>query len=114
MSGSIRVSLGSPLPLTLQTYDANAGVYPQARVYDSTFTEIGASPLNLTHVAGGLYKNLAFTPPAQGVYYAVYTVYSDSGHTTVLNRYARVTDEFDVNTLLVDAADNDDDDARTA
>jgi hypothetical protein len=113
MAGSIRVSLGSPLPLTLQIDDGNIAVFPRASVYDSTFTEVGGSPFNLTHVANGLYKNTTgFTPSSEGLFTAVYTVYSDSGHTTVLKRYARVTDLFDVNPMLQDIEEDTSDDGR--
>ena len=103
MSGSIRVSLGSALSLTLQVYDGKTNVFPRANVYDASFAEVAGSPFVLSHVANGLYKNSSgFTPPSSGLYYAIYTVYSDNSYATVLGRYSRANDEFDVNTLIAD------------
>ena len=102
----IRVELGTVAVLSLQTYDGDVAVFPQARVYDKNFSEVSGSPFALTHVAGGLYKNTSFTPTTQGIYHATYKVYSDSGFTAQLKRHAIVMDEFDVNNLFNDIDSN--------
>jgi hypothetical protein len=99
---SISVALGQAIPLTLQVYDGNASVFPRATVYDANFNEVYGSPFVMTSVADGLYKNTSFIPTTAGRYIAKYTVYSGNDYATLLTRYMRSEDQFDVNTLLAD------------
>ena len=95
--GYISVPSGANIPLQLQLFDGLTNQYPRARVYNSAFTEISGSPFNLTHLAGGLYLNTtSIVAPADGIYTAIYTVYSNSGHTTVNKAYSIETDTFSV------------------
>lgn len=96
--------LGQVVPLSLQLSGAETNKYPRVRIYNSAGSEVAESPIDLTHVANGLYKNATYNMPASAFVIAQYTVYSDAGHTTVDTTYStRVTetyDLFDSNVLL--------------
>lgn len=92
----IHVQSGDPLPLELVLADGNTGRFPRARVYNSSGVEVGGSPFNLTHVAGGFYRNTAFTPGADGSYTAIFTTYLDAGYTMIGARYGRAYEYFEV------------------
>jgi hypothetical protein len=98
----MRISLGSPIFLSLEVYDAHEDMFPRAHVYDSNSVEVLGSPFDLIHVANGFYKNTSFTPSISGFYYAVYIIYQDAGYSVTPGRYGRTSETFDVNTLLID------------
>jgi hypothetical protein len=78
------VKLGDPIPLVLQISDDDAGVFPQAVVLKDDNTPVTGSPVALTHVSGGLYRNTSLLMPASPRVHAQYRVYEDSGF---LNRH---------------------------
>ena len=89
------IKLGDPLPLFLQLGDAETNLFPRAEVRDATGAAVVGSPFALTHVASGMYKNTSYTPTVAGNYFAVYTVYTDAGFTT-LSTYPRVSEFIEV------------------
>lgn len=66
--------------LGVQLWDGNTGKFPQAHVFNPNNSELSGSPVNLTHIARGLYINGSLTFPANDVT-AQYVVYDDSLHT---------------------------------
>jgi hypothetical protein len=101
---SVRVALGAALPLSLQVPDGDTGLYPQAHVYDPTGAEVGSSPFDLTHAALGRYTSAAYTPTVEGIFTAVFIIYTDAGHTTESQGFGRVDEAF---TVLADSANID-------
>lgn len=91
-----RISLGDPLLLRLQTGDGATNKFPRAHVYSSVHTEVSGSPFSLTHIGNGLYASEAYTPVSEDHFDASYTVYTDSGHTTIDTSYNYDSDSFDV------------------
>lgn len=75
-------NVGDSIVLSLQLFDGATNKYPRARVFDADGSEISGSPVALTHVAGGLYRNAALTMPDSAQVEAQYKVYDDAGFTT--------------------------------
>jgi hypothetical protein len=92
-----KIHTGQPLPLRLNAFDGNTGLFPRAILRDATDAIIAT--VDLSHVGDGLYKNDAQTFPATTLVTAVYKVYSDAGHTLLDQNYQDMLDVF----LLEDA-----------
>lgn len=75
-------NVGDALILSLQLFDGATNKYPRARVYDASGAEIAGSPVALSHVAGGLYRNGSLVMPDSAQVEAQYKVYDDAGFTT--------------------------------
>lgn len=77
------------LLLELMLADGDTGMFPRATVYN----DAGAlqATIDLTHVALGLYQGL-WTSPTAGHFSVAFVVYSNSGHTTVSNKYDRTAE----------------------
>lgn len=59
------------------------GKYPRAIIYNTSDTVVDTVSLDeKTSMGAGVYKGVFTTPATEGDYYAVYRVYTDSGHTT--------------------------------
>lgn len=87
-----RLQIGEPLPIRLNAFDGNAGLFPQVILRDASDTLLGT--FDLTHVGDGLYKNSSETFPATTLVTAVYKVYSDAGHTLLEPNYQDMLDVF--------------------
>lgn len=83
--GSINQSLLLELVLT----DGNSTRFPRVTVYNSGGALVAT--VDLTNTTDGLYQG-SYTPTTLGHFSALYTVYSDAGHTTVAPQYDRVAD----------------------
>lgn len=77
------LTLGQTIPLTVQLGGGETNKYPKAKLFDETGSELAASPVYLTHVGSGLYKNSAVTMPSNDFVVAQYFIYTDAGHTTL-------------------------------
>lgn len=77
------LTLGQVIPLTVQLGGGESNKYPKAVLYDEAGAELDDSPVYLTHVGNGLYKNSAVTMPNNDFVVAQYFIYTDSGHTTL-------------------------------
>lgn len=75
----IEADFGSTVILSVASVDADPGLFPLARVYDSAGAPVGSDHV-LVHVANGLYL-FSLTAPAVGVYTVLFTFYADAGHT---------------------------------
>ncbi len=78
-----------PLPLVLE--DGNTTRFPQAKVYDGIGSAIPLATVNLVHTDGGYYFG-SWLVPSAARFTVVYTVYSDSGHTTLDSAYGKDED----------------------
>ena len=111
MAESFDIELGNPLPLSLTAPDGVSGLFPRARIYDSSDVEVAGSPFNLTEVGGtGRYTGASFTPLAVGTFTARFVIYTDAGHTTESQFYERDQDSYrvaDVDALVWDATQSD-------
>ena len=87
---------GEALNLSLQLFDGATDKYPRARVFKTDGTELSGSPVNLSHVGGGLYVNSDLTMPSVFSVYAQYKVYNDSGHTTISSDHSDSEERFDI------------------
>ena len=90
-----RVRLGSAALLVAQLSEGETNLYPRAVVRDQAGAQVSGSPFDLAHIANGLYSSSAFTPGTQGRFTATFSVYTDSGHTT-LSDYPLISDVIDV------------------
>ena len=97
----IEVITGDTVLLELVLADGDTTRFPQAEVYDSAGVAIVASPVNLSHVADGLYQG-TFTAPAIGGYSIIYITYSDVGHTTLVGNIERVSEHMRVTNAVQD------------
>lgn len=98
------IRLGDQFLVKLQLPDRITDRFIRARVFNSALTEVAFSPLALTHIADGLYANVAQQATAIGNYTVQYTVYNDAGFTQLSNKYATVEEDvfvfnFDQNIL---------------
>lgn len=77
--------------LILQLFDRNTTRFVQARIYNSyDGAEISGSPVNLTHVENGLYKDASLTAPDIAKAIAVYSVYSDDEYEVLDDNYETI------------------------
>lgn len=88
-------SVGETLRLNLQLSDGSTAQFPRVVLRDSAGAAISGSPADLSHIGGGLYENSSVSFPAStNIVTAQYTVYSDSGHTTINNNYTQELENF--------------------
>ena len=97
----IEVITGDTALLELVLADGDTSRFPQAEIYDNAGVAIGASPVNLSHVADGLYQG-TLTAPAVGGYSIIYITYSDAGHTTLVANIERVSEHMRVTNSVQD------------
>jgi hypothetical protein len=81
--------------LSILAADGSTALFARAKVYNSVGTLVAT--ISLPHVAEGMYAG-AWTPTIEGFYQAVYTLYTDSGFTT-LATYDKAAETVDVNAL---------------
>ena len=91
------LNIGDKIYLKLQLSNGNTGKFVRAVVRDEDGVEISGSPVALTHVGGGLYKDQSLTFPSTDEVTAQYAVYDDSGFTTLNSSYDQVTDVYQKN-----------------
>lgn len=95
MSQSFQIALGDPLPLSFAMPAGASGLFPRARIYDSSDVEVAGSPFDLTEVgATARYTGASFTPLAVGTFTARFVAFTDAGHTTEAVRFSRDQDAF--------------------
>ena len=75
-----QISVGQPLPLTLLLAERETDRYPQAVLRDADQNLLAGSPVDLAHVASGLYQNKTIPMPDTEFVTADYFIYTDSGH----------------------------------
>ena len=97
----IEVITGDTVLLELVLADGDTTRFPQAEIYDDAGAAIGASPVDLSGVADGLYQG-TFTAPAVGGYSIIYITYSDAGHTTLVGNIERVSEHMRVTNAVQD------------
>lgn len=69
--------------LSVKLGDANPSMYVRAFIYDkATDLQISVSPIDLIHIADGLYAETFVFPMGTEHLVALYVVYSDAGYTT--------------------------------
>lgn len=100
----LEVETNATVLLELSLADGDATKFPRARIYNSAGTEqTGApfnSPVDLSHVANGLYQATTTAAAAAGKFSVHYVTYQDAGHTTVSNKFARVGEDLRVVTPI--------------
>lgn len=77
------VPLNGVLPVRLQLGNGATNKFPLVRAYDQTNTQIAGSPVALTHLSNGLYTANTLLMPACTFVELQYSVYNDSGHTSL-------------------------------
>ena len=97
----IEVITGSTVLLELVLADGDTTRFPQAEIYDNAGVAIAASPVNLSHIADGLYQG-TFTAPAVGEYSVIYITYSDAARTIVVGNIERVSEHMRVTNAVQD------------
>jgi hypothetical protein len=88
---AIEITIGETARLALVLADGDVAQYPRVKIYQPAVASPVAT-LNLGHVVEGMYET-SWLPPATGTYHAVYTVYQDSGHTVLSDRYSKELDQ---------------------
>ena len=78
-----RVQLGKKIYLKLQLSDDKAGLFPQVTLLDQDGASVAGSPIDLSEIGSGLYKDDSIAMPATDEVTAHYRVYSDAGHTII-------------------------------
>jgi len=79
--------VGTPIPLYIQTFDANPSVFPTATMYNDSNVPIG-SPIPLAEIQNGLYGYNTFLYPANEFVTAQLLIWQDSGHTVLDEDYS--------------------------
>jgi hypothetical protein len=97
----IEVITGDTVLLELVLVDGDTSRFPQAEIYDDSGVAIGASPVDLSSVSGGLYQG-TFVAPVVGNYSIVYITYSDVAHTIVVGNIERVAEHLRVTNSVQD------------
>jgi len=92
-------TVNTAYPLRLLLGDGLTGLYPQAKVYSAAGALVAT--VALVHIAEGLY-GANWTPSVIGYYAGVFTVYTDSGHTTPSTDYEKSGDEIEVTATMTD------------
>lgn len=87
-------AVGDAVPLYLQLYDNATDKFVRTTVRDATGAQITGSPVDLTHVALGLYQSLALVMPATKFVTVQYIVYDDSGYTVISSSEGAGSDTF--------------------
>jgi len=88
---TIPITIGEAARLALVLEDGDTAQFPQVNIYEPG----NATPLatlDLDHTAEGYYES-SYTPASIGPYNAVYTVYTDVGHTTPSTKYSKELDQ---------------------
>ena len=86
------VRVGQAAPLFVALEDADTGKFPRA-VIRSAAAGATVATVDLAHVVSSSgYYHGTWTVSAEGIYSVTYTVFTDSGHTTVDTSYARTVD----------------------
>lgn len=86
---------GDKIPLNLQLSDDDTGLFPQVTLKDDTGSDLPDSPVDLSHVGGGLYVDSNVDFPTVDRVFAQYRIYNDAGHTTKAKKHpATVLDVF--------------------
>ena len=88
---------GSPdatesIPVYVQLANNDATKFPQANLSDAGGNTLVGSPLDLTHIANGLYSNLSLLMPPTKFVDVQYVIYNDAGHTVVSGANAAAVD----------------------
>ena len=81
-SNFVWIQPGDTISLAFLVDDETTGLYPQAKIYDSSDTLYTTINLTSPSTIDGLYTG-DFTPGTSGYYYIIYIPYTDSGHTIV-------------------------------
>ena len=92
MSSSL--GLAQPIPCYSQLFDYADDKFVRAVVRDGSGAQISGSPVDLTLVANGLYRNVSLVMPQTAQVSVQYFVYSDSGYTILDQSYAGEVDVF--------------------
>jgi hypothetical protein len=75
---------GGNIILSLKAENRQAGLFPQAAVYDDAGAQIAGSPFNLSDGGNGRYSLTIPTPGVVGEVYEVdFTIFTDAGYTTI-------------------------------
>ena len=100
----VRQKVGEVLGLSLQAFDGDTGIFPQAVIQNSAGVVL--TTVDLAHTVGGLYIDRSFGMPNNAHTTAVYKVYSDAAHTILDPRYEETIDVFVLDTasgtLIID------------
>lgn len=75
------VKPGEFIPLSIQLSDEDATGFPQATLLDDTNTPLVGSPVALSHVSGGLYRNTLVQMPVTARVFAQFRIYQDGTYT---------------------------------
>lgn len=75
------VRVGENIQVEQKLYDKNAGVFIRARLFDDTGAELPESPVSLTHIADGLYRNSDVSMPDNAYITVITAVFYDAGFT---------------------------------
>lgn len=88
------LKIGETVPISLQLFDGATNKYPRARLYKIDGTELSGSPVALSHIANGLYKNSAFSMPNENAVIVQYRVFNDAGFTTESGLHSAAMETF--------------------
>jgi len=92
----MNLTVGAVVPLSLQLPDPNSSVFVQATIVDIYDAPVSGSPVNLTYGTDGNYFANSFLMPNLPFIRAIYTVYTDSGHSVPSLLYGLSSDIFEL------------------
>jgi len=96
------VKVGEKLDLNLQLGEGEIDLFPRVHIYDDAASEIAGSPVDLTHIAKGLYSDSGLVVPSGSTHFkAQHIVFSDSGH-LIETDYDRKVEVFQIYVVTVD------------
>lgn len=85
--------VGETISLNLTVTDDLGTRYPRAFLYDEQEVPLSPAYVDLVYVSNGMYAG-EFTMPDSPLVTVVYSVYTDSGHTTLDTGYNQATEVF--------------------
>lgn len=86
--------LGDPIRLNLQLYDGATNKYVRAYLTDQAGNALAGSPVNLTHISNGLYKDSSINMPNALEVVAQYKVFDNAGYSVASAQHADAIDTF--------------------
>ncbi len=91
-----KITVNDPIPLTLQLHDGAENKYPQAIIRDSAGSTILGSPVDLSHIGNGLYRDLTKTLASPQIISVTFVTYDDASHTTESSEHQMATVDYEI------------------
>ena len=94
MSDTTYLKQGQEIPLSFLAHDGDNSLFVEAVILDDDDNELAFSPVLLTNVGEGRYRNRSYTMPGTPTLAVTYVPYLDAGRTILSQIHGPGADEF--------------------